>query len=133
MHIHCFTDTREFASDLLKNFENAYIGFTGICTYGSAKNVQQLVKEVVPLERMLLETDGPYLPAQYSAPSDKKQGKKGAQQEAEEKAQKKVKAIAHCAHAFAVAQKIATLKQISVAKVLEQTRQNAEYVYSVKF
>ena len=37
-----------------------YISFSGIVTFKNAKNVQEVAKKV-PLERMLIETDAPYL------------------------------------------------------------------------
>jgi len=58
IHVHCFTDTPEFAQKLLAHFKNIYFGFTGVITYPSAKQIQQTVK-ICPLEKILLETDGP--------------------------------------------------------------------------
>lgn len=40
-----------------------YIGFNGIITYKSGENVRDILREV-PLERILFETDGPFLPPQ---------------------------------------------------------------------
>jgi len=39
---------------------NFYISFSGIVTFKNAKEVQEVAKQV-PLERMLVETDSPYL------------------------------------------------------------------------
>ncbi len=41
-----------------------YIGFGGAVTYSRAKNLQRLL-EAVPLERLLLETDGPFQRGAY--------------------------------------------------------------------
>ncbi len=40
-----------------------YIGFNGIITYKSGENVRDILR-AVPLERILFETDGPFLPPQ---------------------------------------------------------------------
>lgn len=56
--IHCFSGTVKEAEDLLKL--GFYIGFTGIVTYKSAVELKK-VAQTVPLERMLVETDAPYL------------------------------------------------------------------------
>lgn len=56
---HCFTGTVEEASDYLEL--DMYIGITGwICDERRGKQLQQAVKEI-PLNRILLETDAPYL------------------------------------------------------------------------
>lgn len=54
-----------------------YIGFNGIVTYKSGENVREILKQVPP-ERILLETDGPFLPPQ-SVRKDKKLKEKYAQ------------------------------------------------------
>ena len=38
----------------------AYISFSGILTYKSAENLREVAR-IVPLERVLVETDSPYL------------------------------------------------------------------------
>jgi len=40
-----------------------YVGFNAIITYPSGENVREILKEV-PVERILFETDGPFLPTQ---------------------------------------------------------------------
>ncbi|KAF8994504.1 hypothetical protein BDQ17DRAFT_1392418 [Cyathus striatus] len=66
IHIHCFTDTPEFAQRLLDHFPNLYIGITGVITYATNANTVQVIKNIVssspdaPL-RILLETDAPYM------------------------------------------------------------------------
>jgi TatD DNase family protein len=57
--VHCFTDSREALMDYLDL--DCYIGITGwICDERRGLDLQQLVK-LVPDERLLLETDAPYL------------------------------------------------------------------------
>jgi len=40
-----------------------YIGFTGIVTFPNAQELQEIAK-MVPLDRLLIETDSPYLAPQ---------------------------------------------------------------------
>ena len=64
--VHCFTDTREALIDYLDL--DCYIGITGwICDERRGLDLQQLVK-LIPAERLLLETDAPYLLPRNLAP-----------------------------------------------------------------
>ncbi len=56
--IHCFTSTPELAEAMLAL--GAYISISGIITFNSAKTLQATVA-TLPLERLLIETDAPYL------------------------------------------------------------------------
>jgi TatD DNase family protein len=56
--VHCFTGTPAECTAWLEL--GAYIGVTGIVTYKNATDVQASVK-LVPSDRLLLETDAPYL------------------------------------------------------------------------
>ncbi len=57
--VHCFTDTRAALMDYLEL--DCYIGITGwICDERRGLELQQLVP-LIPAERLLLETDAPYL------------------------------------------------------------------------
>ncbi len=56
--IHCFTEDWAFAKKALDL--DFYISFSGILTFKSAKQIQEAAKQV-PLERILVETDSPYL------------------------------------------------------------------------
>ena len=60
VHVHCFTGTREFAERLLALDANMFIGFTGIITFKNAQNVRDAAA-IVPDNRLLLETDAPYM------------------------------------------------------------------------
>jgi TatD DNase family protein len=58
IHLHCFTgDDDEFAQNMLRAFPNLNIGFTGAITFKSAQKTRDIVARV-PLDRILLETDG---------------------------------------------------------------------------
>lgn len=56
--MHCFTETLEVAQAAVEM--GFYISFSGIVTFKSAKELQA-VAQALPLERILIETDSPYL------------------------------------------------------------------------
>lgn len=56
--MHCFTETLDVAKAAMGL--NFYISFSGIVTFKNAVAIKELAK-AVPLERMLIETDSPYL------------------------------------------------------------------------
>ena len=56
--MHCFTESLEVAEAALEM--GFYISFSGIVTFKSAKDLQSVAR-AVPLERILIETDSPYL------------------------------------------------------------------------
>lgn len=96
--MHCFTERWEMAEVAMDM--GFYISFSGIVTFKNAANVQS-VAEKVPLERMLIETDAPYLtPVPY-------RGKPNAP---------------HYVHY--VAEKIAELKGVSYQTVIDATTEN---------
>jgi TatD DNase family protein len=98
--IHCFTGTLDFAKKLL-DF-NCIISFSGIITFKKSNNLRDVVK-YVPLEKMLIETDSPYLSP------DPFRGKSN------EPANVKI-----------VAETIASIKQISFGEVASSTTANFE-------
>jgi len=56
--MHCFTETLELALAAMEL--NFYISFSGIVTFKNAPAIKEVAK-AIPLERMLIETDSPYL------------------------------------------------------------------------
>ena len=56
--MHCFTESWEVAEAALAM--NFYISFSGIVTFKNAKQLKEVAQRV-PLDRMLIETDSPYL------------------------------------------------------------------------
>lgn len=56
--MHCFTESQAVADAALEL--GFYISFSGIVTFKSAKALKAVAQQV-PLERMLIETDSPYL------------------------------------------------------------------------
>ncbi|KAI0259438.1 hypothetical protein BC834DRAFT_926222 [Gloeopeniophorella convolvens] len=64
IHIHCFTDSPDFAQRLLDHFPNLYIGITGVITFSSNENTTEIVRRMItnsPTPRIILETDAPYM------------------------------------------------------------------------
>ena len=55
---HCFTETAEVAREALAR--GFYISFSGIVSFKNAQDLRDLAREL-PLERLLIETDSPYL------------------------------------------------------------------------
>jgi len=104
--VHCFTGSMEQAKKILE--AGLYIGFTGIVTFPNAKSLQEIAT-YVPLDRMLLETDSPYL-----APQDQR----GRRNEP--------------SFVRSVAQKIAELKGVSVESVAEATTKNAKTLFALE-
>lgn len=55
---HCFSDTKETAEKILEL--GGMISLTGLITYKTGVEVLEIVKDL-PLDRIMVETDGPYL------------------------------------------------------------------------
>uniref|UniRef100_A0A3B0MGW0 Putative deoxyribonuclease YcfH n=1 Tax=Arsenophonus endosymbiont of Trialeurodes vaporariorum TaxID=235567 RepID=A0A3B0MGW0_9GAMM len=56
--LHCFTEDEQMAKALLDL--GLYISFSGIVTFRNAEQIRQAAR-MVPLDRILIETDAPYL------------------------------------------------------------------------
>jgi TatD DNase family protein len=96
--MHCFTESLSVAQQAIEL--GFYISFSGIVTFKNAKDIQETVK-ALPLNRILVETDSPYLaPIPY-------RGK-----------------INQPAYVHQVAQKIADLKEIPLEEVMHSTTNN---------
>ena len=101
--MHCFTESIEMARASLEM--GFYISFSGIVTFKNAANVQA-VAEYVPLDRMLIETDAPYLtPVPFRGKPNRP------------------------SYVRYVAEKIADIKQCSVEQVMSITTSNANQVF----
>jgi len=96
--LHCFTEDMDMATRAMEL--NFYISFSGIVTFNSAKEIQAVAKQM-PLDRMLIETDSPYL-----APVPHR----GKQNEP--------------AYVRYVAEYIAQLRGVDVAVIAKQTTKN---------
>ena len=104
--VHCFSYSKEVAKEILDM--NFYIGIGGVVTFQNAKKLKEAVKEI-PLERIVLETDCPYL-----APAPNR-GKRNSS-----------------LNLPYVAKEIAKLKEISYEEVVETTYKNAKALYRMK-
>lgn len=105
VHVHCFTGSLDMAQQLLESFPNLCLGFTGVVTFKNAAEVLRVV-EAVPLHRILLETDGPYMaPVPHRG------------------------SPAHPGHVPHVAAKIAQVKAVTTAEVFSAARANTRRVY----
>ena len=56
--MHCFTESWDVAQQAIAM--NFYISFSGIVTFKNAQALKEVAKKI-PLDRMLIETDSPYL------------------------------------------------------------------------
>jgi TatD DNase family protein len=56
--MHCYTGSKNFAKKLLAF--NAYFSASGIITFKNSKELQETFK-LIPLDKLLIETDSPYL------------------------------------------------------------------------
>lgn len=56
--IHCFTESAAMAEAVLER--GFYVSFSGIVTFRNAEDLREVARRV-PLDRMLIETDAPYL------------------------------------------------------------------------
>jgi TatD DNase family protein len=96
--MHCFTESREVAEAAMDL--GLFISFSGIVTFKNAQALKEVAR-AVPLERMLIETDAPYLaPAPHRG---------------------RVNEPAFVRH---VAEEVARLKGVDVEAVAEATSRN---------
>ena len=56
--VHCFSGSVEFAKECVRL--GYYIGITGVVTFKNAKKIVEVV-DAIPIERLLVETDCPYM------------------------------------------------------------------------
>lgn len=101
--IHCFSYGVEVAQEFLKM--DFYIGVGGVVTFKNAKKLKEVV-EAVPIEKILLETDSPYL-----APMPNR-GQRNSS-----------------LNLIYIAEKIAEIKGLTTDEVIEKTEKNAKQMY----
>ncbi len=102
---HCFGSDWSFAQEVLNR--GFFIGLTGIVTFPNAKNVREVAQKI-PLEKLLIETDAPFLAPQ------KFRGQR-------------------CEPAFVVevAEEVARLRGIEISEIAEKTTENAEELFGI--
>ena len=105
--MHCFSGSVETAKEYLKL--GFYLGFGGAVTFKKSKTAREVVS-ITPLDRILLETDCPYM-----APEPMR-GKRN-----------------DSSLIIYVAEKIAEIKNVSTNEVLEKTQKNAKSLFGLKF
>lgn len=57
---HCFSGTKDEAEELLSKFPGFYLGVGGTLTFKKSE-LPNVLKTVVPIDRVVIETDAPYL------------------------------------------------------------------------
>ena len=62
IHLHCFTGTRSDVEDWLEEFPNCYFGFTARASTFNHFQLEGL--RSVTHDRILVETDSPYMPVE---------------------------------------------------------------------
>ncbi len=102
---HCYSSSAEMAVELVKI--GFYCSFTGVVTYQGAKKALRAI-EALPLERILIETDSPYL----SPIPDTKQRNDPR-------------------NVLAVAKTVASVKKIPLEDVIRITAENAARLFRV--
>ncbi|QEN03601.1 TatD family deoxyribonuclease [Thiospirochaeta perfilievii] len=58
--LHCYSEDWKFAQKVLNNHDNLYISFAGNVTYRNARTLQETAYNM-PLERMVVETESPFM------------------------------------------------------------------------
>ena len=103
--IHCFTEDQDFADEALAM--GLYISFSGIITFKHSRALQDIAKRV-PLDRILIETDCPYLtPVPYRG---------------------KINQPSHIIH---TAHQIAKLREIKIEEFAQHTTKNYKRLFNV--
>lgn len=103
--IHCFTGTDGLAQQALDLGYN--ISISGVVTFKNAQSLRDTVKNTIPLDRLHVETDAPFL-----APVPMR-GKSNTS-----------------AYVVHTAQVVAELKNVTLQTLSEQTKKNAEKLFS---
>ena len=102
--LHCYPGSLEAAKPFLDMY---YLGIGGTLTFKNNKKTKELVKEL-PLEKIVLETDCPYLtPVPF-------RGKRNEP-----------------VYTKYVAEEVARIKEISVEQVIKVTTENAKKIYGI--
>ena len=102
---HCFSGSAEMAVELVKL--GWYVSFTGVVTFKNARRALEAI-EAVPMDRIMIETDAPYLaPVPY-------RGKRN-----------------HSGYVTKVAEKIGEIKGLSTEEVAAITMENGKRFFRI--
>jgi TatD DNase family protein len=102
--MHCFSGSPEFAQRCIK--QGWYLAFGGVTTFKNAKKAKESVK-VTPLDKILLETDSPYLtPVPYRGQENTP------------------------AYLKYIAEEIANIKDTTIEEIAINTTKNAERIFN---
>ena len=102
---HCYSGSAEMAQELVKR--GWYIGFTGVLTFKNARKAVE-VASAIPLERIVLETDCPYM-----APEPFR-GKRN-----------------HPGYLYRMAEKLAEIRDLPVEEIHRITTENGKRLYRI--
>ena len=103
--MHCFSGSVEFMKECIK--QGWYIALGGVVTFKNAVKAKEVAKEV-PLDKLLLETDAPYLtPVPFRGTTNQP------------------------AYVKYVAEEIAKIKELSFEEIDKVTTQNAKIVFGL--
>lgn len=102
---HCFSGSAEFMKECVK--QGWYIALGGVITFKNAIKMKEVAKEV-PLDKLVLETDSPYLtPVPFRGKENKP------------------------AYVRYVAEEIAKIREMSVEEIIDITTRNAEEIFKI--
>ena len=102
---HCYSGSAEMARQLVD--KGWYIGFTGVLTFKNARKAVEVVQSI-PLERIVLETDCPYMAPE---PFRGKRNDPG--------------------YLYRMAEKLAELRGVSVEEIHRITMENGRRLYNI--
>ena len=102
---HCYSGSAEMAAELIKR--GWYIGFTGVLTFKNARKALEVAASI-PLERLVLETDCPYM-----APEPFR-GRRN-----------------HPGYLYRMAERLAELRGVSLEDIHRITTENGKKLYRI--
>ena len=102
---HCYSGSAEMAKELVKR--GWYIGFTGVLTFKNARKAVEVAK-AIPLDRIVLETDCPYMSPEPFRGKRNDPGK-----------------------IYRMAEKLAEIRGLSVEEIQEITLENGKKLYRI--
>ena len=103
---HCYSGSAEMAKELIKR--GWYIGFTGVLTFKNARKAVEVAK-AIPLDRIVLETDCPYMSPEPFRGRRNDPGK-----------------------LYLMAEKLAEIRGLTVAEIHDITLENGKRLYAIR-